>query len=149
MKTNPAPIAEVAAAPVASVALASEVEPAPHRITGNSITGVFFMTKFWTTTNSLDTAVWYFSPEGVAYENPTGFSPAVVTGSTRGIGRAVAEEFLKLGAEVLIVSRSQDDIESEIERYKKDGYQVYGVKCDVTIGKAKGILLESKISRRG
>jgi hypothetical protein len=76
MKTNPAPIAEVAAAPVASVALASEVEPAPHRITGNSITGVFFMTKFWTTTNSLDTAVWYFSPEGVAYENPTGFSPA-------------------------------------------------------------------------
>lgn len=59
---------------------------------------------------------------------------AVVTGSTRGIGRAVAEEFLKLGAEVLIVSRSQDDIDSEIERYKKDGYQVYGVKCDVTIG---------------
>ena len=53
---------------------------------------------------------------------------AVVTGSTRGIGQAVAEEFLKLGAEVMIVSRSQDDVDSEIERYKKGGYDVHGVK---------------------
>ncbi len=40
----------------------------------------------------------------------------VVTGSTRGIGRAVAEELLNLGLDVMIVSRNQADFENEIGR---------------------------------
>lgn len=78
----PMPNTGVAAAPAHSTGtMAADVEPAPPRLTGDSITGVFFMTKFWTTTNSLDTAVWYFSPEGIAYENPTGFSAAELAAS--------------------------------------------------------------------
>lgn len=57
---------------------------------------------------------------------------AVVTGSTRGIGRAVAEESLKLGAEVMIVSRNQEDIDNEIARYSNLGFEVHGIQCDVT-----------------
>jgi len=56
---------------------------------------------------------------------------ALVTGSTRGIGKAVAEEFLNLGAEVFIISRNQKDVDEEILKYKEKGFNVFGMKCDV------------------
>lgn len=57
---------------------------------------------------------------------------AIVTGSSSGIGRSVAERFAADGADVCICSRSESDIETvadEITR-KTDG-DVYGVACDV------------------
>ncbi len=57
---------------------------------------------------------------------------ALITGSTRGIGKAVADEFLKLGAEVFIISRTQKDVDEEIKRHEKNGFNVFGMKCDVT-----------------
>jgi Tropinone reductase 1 len=36
---------------------------------------------------------------------------ALVTGGSRGIGRAIAEELVALGADVMLVARSQDDID--------------------------------------
>lgn len=58
---------------------------------------------------------------------------ALITGATRGIGKAAVEEFLELGAEVFIVSRNQEDIEEELKDYKIKGYKVEGMKCDVTL----------------
>lgn len=66
---------------------------------------------------------------------------ALVTGSTRGIGRAVAEEFLNLGAEVMIVSRNQADVDNELERYNNLGFKVHGIKCDVTSSEDREKLL--------
>lgn len=57
---------------------------------------------------------------------------ALITGSTRGIGRAAADEFLQLGADVFIISRNQKDVDEEISRHKKNGFDVNGMKCDVT-----------------
>ncbi len=56
---------------------------------------------------------------------------AVVTGGTQGIGRAIAEEFVRLGAEVLIVARSAADIEAFTTAHQGRGGTVLGVAADV------------------
>lgn len=57
---------------------------------------------------------------------------AVVTGSTRGIGRGVAEALLDHGADVVISARTAGDVEDVVEelRDRGDG-QVVGFPCDV------------------
>ena len=67
---------------------------------------------------------------------------ALVTGATRGIGRAVVEEFLKLGAEVFIVSRNQKDIDELIKVKRDEGLNIYGMKCDVSESKERKRLIE-------
>ncbi len=66
---------------------------------------------------------------------------ALVTGATRGIGRAVVDEFLKLGAEVFIVSRNQKDIDELINIKADEGYKVSGMKCDVADSKDRDRLV--------
>lgn len=58
---------------------------------------------------------------------------ALVTGGSKGIGKAIANEFLKLGAHVLITSRTKADIDSAIGKWKYEGYPVYGIQADITI----------------
>ncbi len=57
---------------------------------------------------------------------------ALITGATRGIGKAIVEEFLSLGAEVFLVSRNENDIKEEIKKYTDKGYIAAGMECDVT-----------------
>ena len=57
---------------------------------------------------------------------------ALVTGGTRGIGRAIVEEFVRLGAEVVIVSRNQEDIERLTTGWRASGYNVRGITADVS-----------------
>ncbi|WP_201981014.1 tetratricopeptide repeat protein [Hymenobacter rubidus] len=69
-----------AAAPaVRAAALGPLTNPAPASWTGGKLTGLYFMTRFWISSGSLEKAVWYFSPDGRVYHNPTGgFAPAVL-----------------------------------------------------------------------
>lgn len=57
---------------------------------------------------------------------------ALVTGATKGIGLAVAEEFLSLGAEVAIVARNADVIEQRLTAWQQRGWQAHGIAADVT-----------------
>lgn len=57
---------------------------------------------------------------------------ALVTGATKGIGLAVAEEFLSLGAEVLIVARNCEVLEQRLVKWQQQGWQAHGVASDVT-----------------
>ncbi len=50
-------------------------DPPSARIVDGKPIGLFFMTRFWSYTNSLEKAVWYFAPDGQAYQNlASGFS---------------------------------------------------------------------------
>lgn len=57
---------------------------------------------------------------------------SLVTGATKGIGRAIAEEFLKLGSEVFIVARNQEDLQMLLETWKQQNFPVDGLAADVS-----------------
>ena len=57
---------------------------------------------------------------------------ALVTGGTKGIGRAIAQEFLKLDAEVLIVARNEDDVAQTIANWRKNNWLVHGMAANVS-----------------
>jgi len=58
---------------------------------------------------------------------------AVITGGTRGIGTAILQEFLHLGAEVIIVSRTTDDVEYLCNKHKN----VDGIAADISNADAR------------
>ncbi|MBL8150965.1 MAG: SDR family oxidoreductase [Blastocatellia bacterium] len=57
---------------------------------------------------------------------------ALVTGATKGIGLAVAEEFLSLGAEVIAVARSSESVEKASKDWKDRGLKAIGIVADAS-----------------
>ncbi|GLP96404.1 SDR family NAD(P)-dependent oxidoreductase [Paraferrimonas sedimenticola] len=71
----------------------------------------------------------------------------VITGSTRGIGRGLAKEFLELGAKVVVSGRSQPAVDEVVallaQTYGED--KVTGKACDITDVEAlKGLWSHAK-----
>lgn len=56
---------------------------------------------------------------------------AVVTGASRGIGRAVAKAFAEAGAHVVICARDKDDIEAVAEQIRDAGGAATATRADV------------------
>lgn len=57
---------------------------------------------------------------------------AIVTGSTRGIGFAIAQAMLELGSDVLVSSRHESEVERAVGLLRADhGNRVQGKVCDV------------------
>jgi NAD(P)-dependent dehydrogenase (short-subunit alcohol dehydrogenase family) len=56
----------------------------------------------------------------------------VITGASRGLGRACAEAFVAAGAEVVLVARASAELEEVAAALRAKGGQVRAVPCDVT-----------------
>ncbi|CZI43345.1 TPA: SDR family oxidoreductase [Legionella pneumophila] len=56
---------------------------------------------------------------------------ALVTGGTRGIGRAIVDEFLELGAEVGVVAKNKDNLEKVINNWSSKRFRVSGIEADL------------------
>lgn len=56
---------------------------------------------------------------------------ALVTGSTSGIGKAIAKLFAREGAKVIINGRSKERVEATVEELKAIGF-VYGIPADLS-----------------
>jgi len=57
----------------------------------------------------------------------------VITGSTRGIGRAIAEACARGGAHVVLCSRDQGAVQKAVQELAEEDLEVSGVACDVSV----------------
>ena len=75
---------------------------------------------------------------------------AVVTGSTKGIGLAVARALARAGADVVVSSRTASDVERVAEELGREATgQVLGIPCDVRDPDACRRLVEGAVDRLG
>ena len=72
----------------------------------------------------------------------------IVTGGSRGIGKAVAEAFLKRGARVAIAARKENEIEAAARELRKTG-DVIGVRADISDSKDVGRLFAAAVDKFG
>lgn len=59
-----------------------------------------------------------------------GNKKALITGGTKGIGRATVKEFLELGAEVLFTARNEDDTTAFEKELRNKGFKAHGIAAD-------------------
>jgi len=57
---------------------------------------------------------------------------ALVTGASKGLGKAIAASLADAGADLVIVSRTQADLESAAEELRGSGRRVHAIAADVT-----------------
>jgi 3-oxoacyl-[acyl-carrier protein] reductase len=74
---------------------------------------------------------------------------AVVTGATRGIGRAIAELFAEEGANVAICARNAEQVTEAVAAFEKRGVKAYGEAVDIADGPALKAFVDHAAERLG
>ena len=74
---------------------------------------------------------------------------AVITGSTRGIGNAIAVMMGKMGAKVVITGRKQDACDKAAADLEAQGITALGVACEVTKAEDREKLIAKTVERFG
>jgi tropinone reductase I len=67
---------------------------------------------------------------------------ALVTGGTKGIGKAVVEELASLGASVFTCSRNEGELEEALRAWRARGLEVNGIAADVSTPEGRKELIE-------
>ncbi|MBE9180121.1 SDR family oxidoreductase [Oculatella sp. LEGE 06141] len=68
---------------------------------------------------------------------------ALISGATRGIGLAIAQEFLSLGAEVMIVARNAEAVQHQVAIWQAQGLQAHGLAADLATAEGQQRVIES------
>lgn len=75
---------------------------------------------------------------------------AIITGSTKGIGRAVADSLLEAGASVAITARTGKDVDRVVSELKEEAPdRVWGTTCDVRDADDCSALVDGTVDRFG
>jgi NAD(P)-dependent dehydrogenase (short-subunit alcohol dehydrogenase family) len=74
---------------------------------------------------------------------------AVVTGSSRGIGRAIAERMAEHGAKVVVTSRKLDACEEVVSAIKSKGGEAVAIACNISRKEDLQALVDSSIKQYG
>src|SRR5437870_13792296 len=74
---------------------------------------------------------------------------AVITGSSRGIGRASAELLAKMGARVVISSRKADACQAVADGIAKDGGDAHVIPCNISRREEVQALVEGTLTHYG
>ena len=56
---------------------------------------------------------------------------AIVTGASKGIGKAIAEALAEYGAKVVVSSRAQEAVDEVANEIKAKGHEAIGIACHV------------------
>ena len=74
---------------------------------------------------------------------------AIVTGASRGIGRAIAEQYARAGAKVVLSSRKQDALDEVAELIRHAGGEAIGIAAHNGDKEALQSLVEQTVNRYG
>ncbi len=73
----------------------------------------------------------------------------IITGSARGIGKAIALKFAGLGAKIVITDMNEEAIKSTVDELKAQGFTATGVTCNVTKEEDCVHLIEATVKEFG
>ncbi len=74
---------------------------------------------------------------------------AIVTGGSKGLGKAIAAELLAEGAQVVICSRNEAELDEAAAELGKDGGTVVAIRCDVTDPAQVAVFMDDAASALG
>lgn len=74
---------------------------------------------------------------------------ALVTGASKGIGRAIAEAFAAAGAKVIVSSRKQDAIDEVVKAITDKGFQARAIACNVGDAQDLDRLVQQSVAAYG
>ena len=66
----------------------------------------------------------------------------IITGGSSGIGKALALEYGRLGAHVVITGRNQEKLQATTDELKQSGISIVGIPCDSSLEKETRLMVE-------
>jgi len=74
---------------------------------------------------------------------------AIVTGSSKGIGKAIAKGLAQMGADVVISSRNQETCDAVVSEFEKEGLNAVGIACHIGKEEQRKNLVDTVVEKLG